>query len=128
MELGGWEKDWKEDKENQILFANQDSGMESVTLEMLNNHTFRVGDGNFMGIEYKEGKFDIKDDTILFDTDLIGGKKAVLRNDTSIAVIFLFPVNENRKLNYPNRYRVSINKLNIKIPIFSESELNKAKK
>ena len=108
-----------------ILFLT--SNQNHTPLEMLNNHTFRVGDGNFMDIEYKEGKFDIKGDTIIFDTDLIGGKKAVLRNDTSLATIFLFPVNEKGKLNYPNRYRVSNNKMNIKVPIFSESELNKAK-
>lgn len=124
MELGGWEKKWKEDKENQILLAIQDKdiGVEYVTLEILNNHTFRVVQNEFLSIKYRESKFDIKGDTIIFDTDLIGEKKAVLRNDTSLAAIFLFPVNEKGKLNYPNRYRVSINKMNIKVPIFRESE------
>ena len=117
--------DWKEDKENQILFANYDGGGEGITLELLNNQTFRVGEFSFLSLEYKEGKFEIKNDTIIFDRDLIGGTKAVLRNDTMSMDTALFTLKPNGKLNFANRFHVhsTTNRTNIKVPVLSKKEI-----
>jgi hypothetical protein len=124
---GGWEKDWKEDKENQILFANYDGGVSGTTIEILNNKTFRVGDGSFMGIDYKEGNFNIVGDTIFFDRNLIGGTKAVLRYNTIYQDTFLYVVNNKGKLDIQAPYRVheNTNKTNIIVPILKETEIQK---
>ncbi len=117
--------DWKEDKKNKILIANYDDGGEGVILELLNNQTFKVGDFGFASIEYKEGKFEIKNDTIIFDRDLIGGTKAVLRNDTISKDTSLFILKPNGKLNFSNRFRVhsATNRTNIKVSVLRESEI-----
>ena len=128
--FGGWENDWKEDKKNQILFANYDGGVTGITIEMLNNGTFRVGNGSSLGIDYKEGKFEIKKDTIIFDRDLIGGTKAVMRYDSIYQDTFIFLVNTRGKLNPETRYRVHENtdKTNILVSILKNSDLEEFRK
>jgi hypothetical protein len=119
-----WKYEWKEDKENQILFANTDQsdGWNGATLELLNNNNFRYGD--FSG--YKEGVFTINKDTIILDKALIGGFKAVLRYDTFAIVndTFLIVLDKTDKLQKENRYRVhkNTNKTGISIPILKKSE------
>jgi hypothetical protein len=123
--LGGWRKDWKEDKENQILFANYDGGISGITIEMLQNGIFRVGDGSFMGIKYEEGTFEIVKDTIIFNKDLIGGNKAVLRYNSVTRDTFLFVVHPNNKLDGQTPYRVhsQTNKTKLNVPILDASSI-----
>ncbi len=114
-----------EDKENQILFANayQSDGWNGATIELLKDNIFRYGDfgGN------TTGAFKITNDTIFFDKDLIQGKKAVLRHDTSSINrdTFLMIYNNQGSLQRENRYRVhsNTNKTAIKVSILKETEL-----
>jgi hypothetical protein len=109
-----------EDKENQILFANAypSDGWNGATLELLRDNTFRYGT---FGGSYDKGIFKIQNDTLLFDKELIGGFKAVLRYDTNSVIkdTFLIVLNSGNEMEKENRFRVhtGTNKTGINVPI-----------
>jgi hypothetical protein len=120
-----WGGEVKEDKENQILFANAypSDGWNGATLELLNNNRFRYGT---FGEKYQEGDFEIDNDTFILDNKFTGGFKAVLVCDTNAIEkdTFLMVLDNKNVLQRENRYRVhaNTNKTGVKILMLNEAQ------
>jgi hypothetical protein len=120
-----WGGEVKEDKENQILFANAYSsdGWNGATLELLNNNRFRYGE---FGGKYQESSFRIENETFILDKEFIGGFKAVLRYDTNSITkdTFLMILDNKNVVQRENRYRVhaNTNKTGVRVLMLDKSE------